>query len=174
MGVSHRSPCSVAIAPHDYAGRARSGITEITVGFDGSPEASTALTDALELARASGAPVKLVVVAEPPPIIYAKGGGPDYSWHALKEDLREVMRERLDKAIASLPDNVRVEGERIEGHAEAALPRWPGTAACWCSARAPTGRCDEFCWARCHAARALGAVPRDRAPTTGKDPRADR
>ena len=88
MGVSHRSPCSVAIAPHDYAGRARSGITEITGGFDGSPEASTALTDALELARASGAPVKLVVVAEPPPIIYAKGGGPNYSWHALKEDLK--------------------------------------------------------------------------------------
>jgi nucleotide-binding universal stress UspA family protein len=65
-------------------------------------------------------------VAEPLPIIYAKGGGPDYSWHALKEDLREVMRERLDKAIASLPDDVRVEGELIEGHAEAALPEMAG------------------------------------------------
>ena len=80
-----------------------------------------ALTDALDLARASGATVKLVVVAEPPPIIYGKGGGPNYSWHALKEDLKEVMRERLDKAVASVPDDVRVEAELIEGHADAAL-----------------------------------------------------
>jgi nucleotide-binding universal stress UspA family protein len=126
MGLLHGSPCSVAIAPHGYAGRAPSGIAEITVGFDGSPEASRALTDALELASASGATVKLAVVAEPPPIIYGKGGGPNYSWHALKEDLREVMRERLDKAMASIPDDVRVEAELIEGHAEAALADMAG------------------------------------------------
>ena len=36
------------------------------------------------------------------------------------------MRERLDKAMASLPDDVRVEGELIEGHAEAALPEMAG------------------------------------------------
>jgi nucleotide-binding universal stress UspA family protein len=80
----------------------------------------------LELASASGATVKLAVVAEPPPIIYGKGGGPNYSWHALKEDLREVMRERLDKAMASIPDDVRVEAELIEGHAEAALADMAG------------------------------------------------
>ena len=121
MGLLHGSPCSVAIAPHGYAGRAPLGITEIAVGFDGSPEASTALTDALELARASGATVKLVVVAEPPPIVYGKAGGPNYSWHAMKEDLKAVMRERLDKAMASLPDDVHVEAELVEGHAKEAL-----------------------------------------------------
>ena len=121
MGLLHGSPCSVAIAPHGYATQPPAGITEIAVGFDGSPEAQMALDDALHLARASGAKVKIVVVAEPPPIVYGKGGGPNYSWHALKEDLKEVMRERLDEALASAPDDLDVEGSLVEGHAQAAL-----------------------------------------------------
>lgn len=85
-----------------------------------------ALDDAFHLALASGVKVKIVVVAEPPPIVYGKAGGPNYSWHALKEDLKEVMRERLDEALASAPDDVDVEGLLVEGRAETALPETVG------------------------------------------------
>jgi nucleotide-binding universal stress UspA family protein len=125
-GLLHGSPCSVAIAPHGYAARVPAGITEIAVGFDGSPEAKMALDDALELARGNGATVKIIVVAEPPPIVYGKGGGPNYSWHALKEDLKAVMRERLDEALASAPDDVNVEGSLVEGRAETVLAETVG------------------------------------------------
>jgi nucleotide-binding universal stress UspA family protein len=117
----HGSPCSVAIAPHGYAGQAPAAIREVTVGFDGSPEARAALTDAVDLARSSGAPVRIVTVAEPPPIVYGKSGGPDYSWHALKDDLKELMRGRLDEAVASMPEDVRVEATLAEGKADAVL-----------------------------------------------------
>jgi nucleotide-binding universal stress UspA family protein len=62
-----------------------------------------------------------VTVAEPPPIVYGRGGGPDYSWHALKEETKGIMRERLDQAVASLPDDVRVQATLVEGRAESAL-----------------------------------------------------
>ena len=45
------------------------GIAEVTVGYDGSEEARIALAEAIELARASGSPVKVVAVAEPAPIM---------------------------------------------------------------------------------------------------------
>jgi nucleotide-binding universal stress UspA family protein len=129
MALLHGSPCSIAIAPQGYADRAPSQIKELAVGFDGSPESAMALQDAFDLARASGAKVRLVTVAEPPPIVYGKSGGPDYSWHALKEDLKAVMRERLDAALASAPDDLQVEGSLLEGHAETALPDAAGEGA---------------------------------------------
>jgi nucleotide-binding universal stress UspA family protein len=115
------SPCPVAIAPRGYAERAPAGIAQVTVGFDGSPEANMALADALELARASNAPVRIVAVAEPPPITYGRGGGPNYSWHAFTDEIKGIMRERLDRAVASVSDDVRVEATLVEGHAESAL-----------------------------------------------------
>jgi len=123
VGVSllHGSPCSVAIAPHGYADRAADTIAEVTVGFDGSPESEVALTDAVELARASGAPLRVVTVASPPPIVYTRGGGPDYSWHVLKDELKETMRPRLAAAVEAVPDDLRVESTLAEGEAEAAL-----------------------------------------------------
>jgi nucleotide-binding universal stress UspA family protein len=121
MGMLHGAPCSVAIAPQGYAAGAPAQIGELVVGFDGSPEAEIALEEAVELARECGAKIRIVTAAEPPAIGYGKGGGPNYSWHALKEDLKALMRERLDKALASLPDDVPSSGVLVEGKAETAL-----------------------------------------------------
>ena len=120
LALLHGSPCSVAIAPHGYAERTPAGIAKVTVGFDGSPEAQIALADGVELARASGTPVRVVAVAGPPPIVYGNGG-PEYSWHMLREEIKAIMRERLGKAVAALPDDVRVEAALVEGNAETAL-----------------------------------------------------
>ena len=81
VALLHGAPCAVAIAPHGY--RADRDIGTIVVGFDGSAEAGLALMAASRLARDIGARVKLVSVAEPPPL--ARGRGGSGGWHALKE-----------------------------------------------------------------------------------------
>lgn len=121
MSLLHGSPCSIAIAPHGYVAQAPEGIAAVTVGYDGSSEAHMALIDAIDLARASNATLKLVSVAQPPPIGYGKGGGANQGWHELKDVIREMMRERLDEAVQSVPDDVRVEAVLVEGEPDAAL-----------------------------------------------------
>jgi nucleotide-binding universal stress UspA family protein len=119
--VLHGSPCSVAIAPRGFAERAVKRLSELVVGVDGTPEADMALAEGIELARAAGATLKLIAVAEPPTGIYGKGGGPNYSSQAVKEEIVEVMRERLGNALATVPGDVRVEATLADGHAQDVL-----------------------------------------------------
>jgi nucleotide-binding universal stress UspA family protein len=115
MSLLHGSPCSVAIAPHGYAAQAPDSLAEVTVGYDGSDEARIALTEAIELARASGAPVKVVAAAEPAPILYGKGGGAGQGRSELNKAIHEMMRQRLDEALRSAPEDVPVEGTLVDG-----------------------------------------------------------
>lgn len=117
----HGSPCSVAIAPHGYAADADPRLEEIVVAYDGSPEAQMALEDAIALVRPSEALLKLVTVAESPVISYGKGGGSSQGWHALKERVEEMMRERLERATASIPDDVRLESVLVNDEPATAL-----------------------------------------------------
>ena len=121
VALLHDSPCAVAIAPHGYAEATGSGITQVTVGYDGSPDAHMALDDAAELAAAADVPLKVVTVAETPPIVYGKGGGPNYSWQALSDDIKQIMRQRLDEAMETLPADLEAEGTLIEGEAPSEL-----------------------------------------------------
>ena len=111
----HGSPCSVAIAPNGFADSRPKTLAEITVGYDGLPEAQVALTEAFEAARASGAPVKIVTVAEPAPVVYGKGGGADQGRGALTEAIHEMMRARLDDAVADAPEDINVGGTLVDG-----------------------------------------------------------
>ena len=117
----HGSPCSVAIAPHGYAAGADPQLAQIVVAYDGSPEAQMALEDAIALARASEALLKLVTVAAPPVISYGKGGGSSQGWQALKESVEELMRERLEQATASIPGDVRLESVLVNDEPATAL-----------------------------------------------------
>jgi nucleotide-binding universal stress UspA family protein len=117
----HGSPCSVAIAPHGYATGADPQLVELVVAYDGSPEAQMALEDAIPLARASAALLKLVTVAEPPVIAYGKGGGSGQGWQALKERVEEMMRERLEQAAATIPEDVRLESVLVDDEPATAL-----------------------------------------------------
>jgi nucleotide-binding universal stress UspA family protein len=121
MSLLHGSPCSVAVAPHGYAGRVPGAIAEVAIGFDGSAEADIALAEAIELARVSGAPLKVISVAEPPPIIYGKSGGANEGWQALMEEIEKTTRERLDEALQSIPDDVRVSATLAKGKAASSL-----------------------------------------------------
>lgn len=121
MSLLHGSPCSIAIAPKGYSKLGDQRIAEVTLGFDGSEESGMALADAVELARASGALLKVVAVAEPPVVSYGKGGGPNQGWHELKDAIKELMRERLVEAVESVPDDVRVESVLVSGEPATAL-----------------------------------------------------
>jgi nucleotide-binding universal stress UspA family protein len=120
-GVSllHGSPCPVGIAPGGYRERGGEEIDHVAVGFDGSVEASQALTAAAALAAATGAALKLVSVAVPPPIGTGKGGtgGRD----ALVEAIEEGMRERLAEARNAVPEGIDVESTLITGDPVEAL-----------------------------------------------------
>ena len=127
VALMHGSPCAVGIAPGGYADREDRGVSTIVVGYDASPEAKLALEGACELSRASGAPVRLVSVAQPPEIVVGKSGGANYGWEALKEATEEAVRAELDEARGSAPDDVEVEpvlrsGKPAQELAEAARP----------------------------------------------------
>jgi nucleotide-binding universal stress UspA family protein len=119
MRLLHGSPCSVGIAPRGFAEGGERRIAEIAVGVDGSDEALMALEDAVELARASGAPLKLVAVAEPPSVSYGKGG--PAGARALEEAIEEATRRELGGATESVPDDVRVEPVLAKGEPAATL-----------------------------------------------------
>jgi nucleotide-binding universal stress UspA family protein len=117
----HGGPCSVAVAPHGFAARAGERLGEIVVGYDGSDEARLALDEAMKLAQASEALLKVVTVAEPPPLVYGKGGGPDQGWHELAHVVEEMMRERLEEAATRIPSDVRSELVLASGEPATAL-----------------------------------------------------
>jgi nucleotide-binding universal stress UspA family protein len=121
ISLLHGSPCSVAIAPHGYAEQAPDSLAEVTVGYDGGDESKLALTDAINLARAAGAPVKLVAVVEPAPIVYGKGSGIGKGRHELDQVVHDMMRGRLDEALWTAPEGVNVDGTLVDGDPATAL-----------------------------------------------------
>jgi nucleotide-binding universal stress UspA family protein len=116
MALLHGGPCSVAIAPVGFADAAPESISEVTLGFDGSDEAQLALREAIHLARSANAPIRVVAVAEPPPIVYGKGSGATQVPRELKDAIREMTEQHLDEAIRQIPDDVERERILAEGH----------------------------------------------------------
>lgn len=96
----------LAVAPAGYAER-DAQLRTIGVGFDGSPESHVALDTAGRLAQGSGAEVELIGVAlphadlTPHPWAFAWGAG------AVRDDLDERMRGRLESAAGSVPHGIR-------------------------------------------------------------------
>lgn len=121
VALMHGSPCAVAIAPRGYADQPDHGVSTIVVGYDRSPESRLALEAGYDLARASGARLKLVSVAEVPVIVVGKGGGANYGWESLKEVVEEQVRAQLEQARDAAPDDVTVEAELVSGQAAEAL-----------------------------------------------------
>ena len=120
-GLLHGSPCAVAIAPNGYRDRPDREITAVAVGFDDSPESRMALDSGIELAHSIDAKLKLIAVAEPPAVIYGKGGGGNQGWHELKKAIEEDVRSRLSKARETVPDDIEAEATMISGDPAEAL-----------------------------------------------------
>lgn len=119
--LMHGSPCAVAVAPSGYRDTAADRVSEVLVGYDGSPESKLALESAYDLARAHDAGLRLVTVADPPPLVVGKSGGAGGGWHALKEELEAEARAQLQAARSSAPDDIAVETTLVTGEPVAAL-----------------------------------------------------
>jgi nucleotide-binding universal stress UspA family protein len=117
----HGSPCAIAIAPRGHRRHGEDRLSTITAGFDGSHESELALRGAFDLARASGTVVKVVAVAEPPPVVYGKGAGAGHGWGDLKAAIEQQLREQLDRTLRTAPDDVELEATLVTGEPAARL-----------------------------------------------------
>lgn len=68
VGLLHDAPCAVAVAPRGWASRGEPfGTGAVGVAWDGSPESELALAEAVRIAEATGATLRIVHVVEPLP-----------------------------------------------------------------------------------------------------------
>lgn len=115
----HGSSCPVAVAPRDLAEDHR--VERIGVGFDGSPEAFSALEAAISLAhRLHGASLDLITAAEP----HSYGIATSYAILAATDWLgaeRAEMRRILNLGLSRVASGLPVRGHLVNGPAGPAL-----------------------------------------------------
>lgn len=112
LALLQGSPCAVAIAPKGYRESA-AGLGPVVVGIDGSPESRLALQSAIDVIRAGEGSLKLVAVAEPPPLVFDGGSGHGYM--ELADAAEEHLRQHLDEASAEVPADVEFEATLVSG-----------------------------------------------------------
>ncbi len=98
------APCAVAIAPAGFGKRPSRPLKRIGVCWDGSREAHEARDLGIELARASGAVLRLyaAIVSDEQPI-------------------RETAEHGLSEACRAIPDDILASGQVVTGEAAHAL-----------------------------------------------------
>jgi nucleotide-binding universal stress UspA family protein len=118
--VLHGAPCSVAIPPRGFARRPLRQRRLIGVGFDGSPESELALDEAIALADAFGAELRLVAVVHsgelfPAPAWVGFGNA------RFADAVHERHRRQLDRGLARVPERLRATGLVTVGDSARAL-----------------------------------------------------
>jgi nucleotide-binding universal stress UspA family protein len=118
--VLHGAPCPVAIAPRGFARSAPERVRVIGVAFDGSHESELALDEAIALADALGATLRLVAVVHSGELF------PDHAWIGVGDAryanaVHEHHRRELDRGLARVPDRLRATGVVTVGEPAHAL-----------------------------------------------------
>lgn len=103
----HGAPCPVAVAPNGYRERDTGRLETIAVAYRDAPEARAALAAATEMARATGARLRVVEVVDTRWAGAAGGAWPAYEIPA--GDIEAGVRGRLAKAVGSLPPDITAE-----------------------------------------------------------------
>ncbi len=121
IGVTSRQllgqvPCALAIAPRGLSARKPLSFTRIGVGFDGEPEARTALSMAATIAAGCGAEliVRGVIDDRVPKLTWPNLWIKPFmeSWNAAMDAEVTALRQAAERAAAELPVPVRVEIDR--------------------------------------------------------------
>jgi nucleotide-binding universal stress UspA family protein len=101
----HGAPCPVALVPRGYRDGEHT-MRMIGVAHDGSSESDAALRAAIDVARATGATLRIIHVLD-----VRSYGSPAMmaGWTDIRDGLEEGARASLDNAAATVPDDVRVE-----------------------------------------------------------------
>ena len=128
LTLLHGSSCPVAVAPRGYHENAQKP-SAIVVGVDANAESGLAVREAAGLAKATGARLKLIAAAEPPPIVYGKGAGPTQGASELMRAIEEMATANLEKAKSSVPDGVEFDATVVRGEAAETLVEAAGDDA---------------------------------------------
>lgn len=114
----HGAPCAVVVAPAGYAVQEQQRLQTIGVAYDPAPEARHALDRAVELARTTGARLRVIHVL-PKEIIWYAG----YAGAALLPEMREDARRQLESTAAAIEGVPEVETLLLEGDPATELGR---------------------------------------------------
>ena len=109
----HGSPCAVAVVPADYRRRTEPSC-KVGVAYNQTPEARAAAFSAAELARAFGAELVVIGVADATGFeAPAMMGGPSVA--SVRVDIDRHVQESLDALVAELPQDVTATTKRLTG-----------------------------------------------------------
>jgi nucleotide-binding universal stress UspA family protein len=109
----HGSPCAVAIVPHGY-GSGEHPIRTIGVGHDNSDESEAALAAAIELARHTGAQLRVMRIFDATEVSTpALVSGPGY--FPVPKEIEARQKADLEQRVAELPEDVRAEPVFVAG-----------------------------------------------------------
>jgi len=108
------APCPVALAPLGYRLRPHLELQRISVAYDASPEGARALSAGLLVARAAGAPLRVIRVFTvdwpvPPSMLAIPG------YVRLTPAAEEAARNDLERTVAALPKDVWAEPAFLHG-----------------------------------------------------------
>jgi len=106
------SPCPVVVTPRGLAEREPAELRTVCVGFDARAEGWTALQRAAQIASASGAQLRVVMVLPP---LTGTPTMPLYPAEAVAERHRRAEIE-LDRAVRSVARRVEPVGRLLRGH----------------------------------------------------------
>jgi nucleotide-binding universal stress UspA family protein len=119
--VLHAAPCAVAIAPTGLHNAPSVTLAQIGVGFDGSPEALTALTGAARLSSERGAHLQVISVLEPVTQTFGWAGA--WMYPEFREDALADARAQIAQALEALPEPPDATQEILDGVAATELLR---------------------------------------------------
>lgn len=119
------APCPVAVAPRGWAGAPSGSLAPVVAGYDGEPDSAAAVRWAASMAGVLEAPLRIVSVVEPMPLIPADPitfVRPE----AVEEALREAHRalhgslaselETLAGSLTADPPPASVTTDVVDGH----------------------------------------------------------
>jgi nucleotide-binding universal stress UspA family protein len=110
----HGSPCAVAVAPAGYAAEPPERLAVIAAAYDESPPARAAVDEAVRLASAAQASVRVVEAVGVAPYVWGLSWTPS-AYASFESDMRDAMRAGLDKLVEEMPSDVRAEVRLLEG-----------------------------------------------------------
>ena len=115
------APCPVALAPKGYRIHPAAHIERVVVAYDGLPESTQALAAAAQIARATGATLRVVRAFAHDLAVPRVLGVPGFA--RVMPAALDAAREQLEDAVAELPADARAETVFVEGDPVAVLTR---------------------------------------------------
>jgi nucleotide-binding universal stress UspA family protein len=110
----HISPVPVAMSPRGYRPSSGARLRRVTCAFSGSTQSRSAFDAAVQLSRRHAVPLRLTTIVIRDRQMYPSQVGYDAE-RLVVEQWRAQAREAQEKALATLPNDVSVETDILDG-----------------------------------------------------------